>query len=282
MSSTALIPVAHNPVLPADRAPADLVPLQGSEALLHRGPGLSMLQLAEYGGKGLESLANRFFRGPNGPKSRIERFFGEGDAMQRALDELYADCDSFLTHKTLRRHCHDLLRFAHPRTQTVDTQLVTFKILTAIITRYPGIRRVLYNDKAIRKTLAKDTSLESIWRRSHQPCGEEWELYRQLAVFCISNSALTELVEDGRPSELVRMELDDTLSKVPIESLQGFCRSGPDFDPSRLAAIQYLAGILELPAMLVQAREYPSRLSEILSKRCLLRVEPSTFLLVLL
>lgn len=86
-----------------------------SGVLVHRGPGLSMFQFARQGGKIINTILNTTFRGPNGPKSKIDRFFADGITRQQALDELYMNRDHLTKRqKKLREHCHDLLKYAIP------------------------------------------------------------------------------------------------------------------------------------------------------------------------
>ncbi|KAJ7745621.1 hypothetical protein B0H14DRAFT_3897477 [Mycena olivaceomarginata] len=215
------------------------------------GPGLSLFQVTTRLGKAIKPVVDIFRPRPDLWRSRIEELFGNDDAREKALDELNQNpnCSS-RSLKPLEGHCHELLKLARPEVNSVETQLITFKILAAIITRYPGIRRPLHAHKDLGKASATDPSLSSIWKRPHTSCDDEWIFYRNFAAFCISNNAfeLTKLVEDEPPSRLSRVKLDGNLNKVPIETLLGHSRSGPEFHLSRLCAIRYLAGILELPS----------------------------------
>ncbi|KAJ7485587.1 hypothetical protein FB451DRAFT_1230394 [Mycena latifolia] len=133
-------------------------------------------------------------------------------------------------------------------------------MLVAIIPRYPGIRVLFHDHKDFR-----GTSLDGLWNRN-QDCGKEWTFYRDFAVFCITDSGpLTVLVEGKLPSKLGRLELvGGNLNKVPTEALLADCRSGPEFDPPRLCAIQYLAGILELRSFWLQCKANPTRFYDVL------------------
>lgn len=107
---------------------------------------------------------------------------------------------------------------------------MTFRILVVVVTRYPSIRHLFHSHKDIRKSSQTDPSFQKLWMRQNQSCGAEWDFYRNLAIYCISKSELTDLVENERPSNLGRLELvDGDLSSVPIESLLSWCRSAPDF-----------------------------------------------------
>ena len=113
------------------------------------------------------------------------------------------------------------------RSHTVSTQLVTFKMLVAIITRYPGIRRLFYHPKDCGQVLS---TFKEDWIRAHHNCGEGWNFYMNYTLHCLSDSELTALVEKELPSQLGRLELpEDDWNKVPIEELLSFCRSVPNF-----------------------------------------------------
>jgi len=108
------------------------------------------------------------------------------------------------------------------RSHTVDTQLVTFKMLIAVITRYPGIRRLFYHPKDSGQAIS---SFEKHWTREHQPCGNSWIFYRDYTLHCLSDNEITALVEKELPSKLGHLELlEDDWNKTPIESLLSFCR----------------------------------------------------------
>ena len=49
-------------------------PHQETSLYLRRGPGLTVYQLAEYGGKYIGLGLNAMYRGPKGPKDKIDKF----------------------------------------------------------------------------------------------------------------------------------------------------------------------------------------------------------------
>jgi len=229
-----------------------------------------MFQITSYGGRLVEAGGNKFFSGPEDPKTRIEKFFGNGEARQQAVDELYASRDGLLSqHKELRDHCHTLLKFASAKKQSADTQLVTFQILVSVITRYPGIRRLFCYRKDSRKAPASNPPFKDLWTREYQDCGEKWTFYRDFAIFCISKSELTELVENELPSKLGCLEVGEgSWNNGPMETLLALCRTIPEFNFSKLCAIHYLTGILELPSFWLKGANTPKRLFHILSSLC--------------
>ncbi|KAJ7803131.1 hypothetical protein B0H14DRAFT_2463894 [Mycena olivaceomarginata] len=221
---------------------------QDTEVARRHGAGLTMFQFSTLAARPIRWVADRLAADPTRYKSLIEEFFGDNDHRQKALDELYYNQNGFSSRcKSLQRYCDLLLQLARSRSTTVDTQLIAFKVLVTVITRYPGIRRMFQTHKDLKKASAKDLLFNSLWTRPDQSCGDEWNFYRGFAVFCISETALTRLMEAEPPSMLSRVDLDGTLNNVPIEELLGHAKDGPHFEPPRICAIQYLAGVFELP-----------------------------------
>ncbi|KAJ7845798.1 WD40-repeat-containing domain protein [Mycena leptocephala] len=197
-----------------------------SGTLTRRGPGLTISQFVQVGGKLIESAVTGVFdrfKGPERCKSRIIEFLGDDDdwdKRQAALDEL---------HSVLQHIAKALLTHAR-KSRSIDTQLLTFKILGSMIARYPGLRRCFRDHKDLQNKTEQD--FETLWMREVQSCGEEWTFHRGLAAFLVSDSNLAKLVETAKPSELGLVKLEEgNLNKVPIEELLGWCRSGPDFNP---------------------------------------------------
>ncbi|KAF8809741.1 hypothetical protein BYT27DRAFT_7187611 [Phlegmacium glaucopus] len=193
--------------------------------LLRRGPGLTVYQVVNACTKSIDPFLNATFRGPKGPLAKINKFFSEDDAREGVLDELYKADRAHLTkqQRKLQDYCRDLLKYANPQSHTTDTQLTTFRMLVAVITRYPGIRRLFYHPEDSEQALLK---FKKHWTRIHQDCGDRWIFYRDYTLHCLSDSKLAALVEGESPSDLARLEmLKEDWSKVPIEELLSFCRS---------------------------------------------------------
>ncbi|KAF7361185.1 hypothetical protein MSAN_01150400 [Mycena sanguinolenta] len=257
--------------------------LTRTDTRIHRGIGRTFNEVVVWVGDWWESWANTGFKyiGPDHYRSRIEQFFMNGFARQAALDELYTALlhpspkSLSRKHKELWGDCRTLLTFAHP-SSTLQTQLVTFKILVALITRYPGFRRMLWDCESLKKASRTDSSFKKLWKPKHDfLASEDWVFHRNFVVFCLSDldngseNDLSKLVETGPPSGLGRVGCDDgTMNKVPIETLLGVSRLGPDFDFPRICAIRYLAGILELPTFWENGSTEPGRVSAIFSELC--------------
>ncbi|KAJ7657268.1 hypothetical protein DFH06DRAFT_1473256 [Mycena polygramma] len=189
---------------------------RGTLALRHA-TGLFLLKssnrIAKSFVRPIVNTISRVLSRPQSIKSDIEDFFGEDDNRERALDQLHANSSSLL-----QRHCHKLVEFAKPESSTVATQRVAFRILITVITRYPGLRRLFYRHKNSKESSANDSQFSSRWKRPYQSCDDVWTFYMEFALFCISESDLTQLVEAEPPSKLSRIiEGGDTW--VPIETL---------------------------------------------------------------
>ncbi|KAJ6517456.1 hypothetical protein C8R47DRAFT_253815 [Mycena vitilis] len=196
--------------------------------------------------KPIVNAASRLLGRPQSVKSDIEDFFGNDDEREIFLDTLHGNPTVSTSRlNVLQRHCHKLLAFADA--DTVATQRLTFRIVVAVITRYPGVRCVFHSYKDLKKASRTDPPFHLLWSRPHQTCDEEWNFYRNFALFCISESTLTSLVEAEPPSKLSRIGSNEHDTWVPIESLLGYSSDGPEFQFPRLCAVLYLAGILELP-----------------------------------
>ena len=197
-------------------------------------------------------VSNAGYSGPLKPKSYIRDFFSEAEERETALDGLYAgsaDWNNLMTqHSQLLKNCHDLLKYALPeyvslkisvrtyfyrimRRSTVKTQLITFKVLVTVITRYVGIRRLFLRPKGSKQpSMSSPCDFEALWNRPHQKCDEEWMFYRDFALYCLTDGPLTELVESECPSELGYLKpLEDNWNKDRIESLLSFCGSVTEF-----------------------------------------------------
>ena len=100
-------------------------------------------------------------------------------------------------------------------------------MLIAVITRYPGTRRLFYHPKDREQALS---TFKKHWTRAYQDCGEIWKFYLDYTLHCLSDGELSVMVEKELPSELGRLELpEDDWNKVPTEELLSFCRSVLDF-----------------------------------------------------
>ncbi|KAJ6452300.1 hypothetical protein C8R45DRAFT_86482 [Mycena sanguinolenta] len=211
-----------------------------ADTRIHRGIGRTFNEVVVWVGDWWESWANTRFKyvGPGHYRSRIERFFMDGFARQAGLDELHGVYENpelkSEKHKQLWRDCHTLLLFAHPKsTSTLQTQLVTFKILVTLITRYPGFRRALRDCKSLKKASRTDPSFKKLWKPRYDfAATEDWVFHRNFVAFCLSDldndseNDLSNLVETERPSHLGRVKCErGTLNKVPIEILIGVSRT---------------------------------------------------------
>jgi hypothetical protein len=106
MTSSALIFPSHSPQ-----------PHRETALLLRRGPGLTAFQVVDFGAKYIDSYLAATYRGPKGPKNKIDNFFSEYKAREEVLDELYKSDRDHPTkkHKKLQGYCRDLLKYANAK-----------------------------------------------------------------------------------------------------------------------------------------------------------------------
>lgn len=236
MTSTHLIPFV------------DSTPQREDGTLIRRGElGMTVAQIMHEAGKVITAVLDAGYRGPHDPQNCIQKFFSEAEKRERALDELYeANRDHDLwtkAHQQLLKHCHDLLKYARPKyvlqvtcsyhshwyiaRSALETQLLTFKILVRVITQYPGIRILFHRPKGSKMVLPPAASdFENLWNRPHTNCGKEWIFYRDFAIYCLTDSPLTKLVESELPSKFSQLKsLGANSTKDPVESLLSFCGS---------------------------------------------------------
>ena len=127
MTSNALVPSAKG----TPRCPED-----GTLIRYSGGPGLTMAQIIDQGGKIVTRVCNTGYDGPLKHESYIQAFFSEAgpEKRERALDKLYkADRDNLTKeHHQLLDHCHDLLKYALP--EYVILQSISIRrVLTLVI-----------------------------------------------------------------------------------------------------------------------------------------------------
>ncbi|KAJ7347619.1 hypothetical protein DFH08DRAFT_1002604 [Mycena albidolilacea] len=156
-----------------------LIRIEGGEALpaddfqmMRRGAGLSMFQFSGLAAEHLKWVVEKFAANPTRCQLRIEEFFGDQDGREEALDELHDNQNGPSRRlRELQRPCDRLAELTRPKSTTIDTQLIAFKVLVAVITRYPGLRRQLQIHRNLKKTicairyLAGILELPSFWRR---------------------------------------------------------------------------------------------------------------------
>jgi len=84
--------------------------------LIRRGPGLTISQFIHKGGKLVDSVLSHSFSGPLNPKLNLQNIFSDGEARERALDELHkAHRDDPMNQHKVLNLCHELLKYASPK-----------------------------------------------------------------------------------------------------------------------------------------------------------------------
>jgi hypothetical protein len=96
----------------------------------------------------------------------------------------------------------DLMR----RTQTVATQLVAFKRIVALTSRFIGLRHLFICCKHLQATKISKVDIVKLWRGANEPPSNhvEWNFYLELAASCVSDEAkLAILLEDKQLDDVV-------------------------------------------------------------------------------
>ncbi|KAJ7830172.1 hypothetical protein B0H14DRAFT_2593528 [Mycena olivaceomarginata] len=135
-----------------------------SQAALRHGAGLSVFQFSAFVARPIQWVVDKFATDPTNSLLFIEKFFGHNDNREMTLDGLYADQNSSSSRfKALHHHLDRLLKLARPKSTTIDSQLMVFKILATVITRYPGVRRQLQTHKDLKKASISHVAANSFF-----------------------------------------------------------------------------------------------------------------------
>ncbi|KAJ7790259.1 hypothetical protein B0H14DRAFT_2626195 [Mycena olivaceomarginata] len=228
-----------------------LIQIEGGEALpaddfhmMRRGAGLSMFQFSALAAEHLKWVVEKFAANPARCKLRIEEFFGDHDGREEALDELHDNQNGLSRRlRELQRPCDRLAEFTRPKSTTIDTQLIAFKVLVAVITRYPGLRRQLQTHRDLKKTSENYPSLNSLWNRPDQFCGDEWNFYRSphppLNRPCCTMS--TDMQQSGGDSNPI-----ESVSELPQGNSHALCPPSTSALHWVPAALSHLCRVLHI------------------------------------
>ncbi|KZP05684.1 hypothetical protein FIBSPDRAFT_344165 [Athelia psychrophila] len=255
-------PVADDPVPPAARA---LIPNYG-DRVVQNGPGMHLNLAFTAGGvyleAGLRGVAKLLELGPVPVVKAIETVFADAAQRIAILDELFllrappppADENSAAqlqpkaskTIVKLKKLCRKLLKFTSS-SELPDTQLLAYKGIVMLTTRYIGLR-LLFVEQLPFKDGAQQPSKHDIvdaWR--HGSSGEpEWEFWLQFAAYCLASpDEITVAVETLKPSNFGCFEGGQCISERLSHWISSAFAANEE---SRLIAVRYLAGILELPS----------------------------------
>ncbi|KAF7983168.1 hypothetical protein HWV62_23400 [Athelia sp. TMB] len=246
--------------------------------IIASGPGAHIFKLFSAGGTYLENfvsnLAQRQGWGPDFATDRIILFLGTGDDCLGKLDELHNwHKKSKVTVnpqkttlkppddvKKLKKLCKHLAKYTRG-SQTPATQFLAFKSIVMLTTRYIGLRWVFVELLATELgSTPSQTNVSGLWREVTNRGDPEWDFFLEYAAYCITSSDhVTLAVEECEPSQFGRSHAVRCVS----ESLT----SAKEL--SRLAAIRYMGGILQLPTFW-HRRIYddPRPYDKLLCRRC--------------
>ncbi|KAF7971805.1 hypothetical protein HWV62_19887 [Athelia sp. TMB] len=254
----------------------DSVPVASASALLRHdpseykmtvianGPGMHLNIAFSAGGKYVEAACRQGAKllglGPSAASEAIEAFFGDDAERLEKLDELYSlrfegsylstgatpdtPTGASKTVTKLRKLCGVILRYTRS-SHLPETRLVAFKSIVRLTTRYIGIR-ALFIALIVPNLEQQPTrsSIVSLWRDDGWVGDHEWEFFLNYAAHCVAGpDAITGIVESMRPAQFGNFEgglcVSDRLSSWVTNTLS-------TADLSRLVAVRYLGGILEL------------------------------------
>ncbi|KZP20676.1 hypothetical protein FIBSPDRAFT_1044707 [Athelia psychrophila] len=226
-----------------------------------KGPAVLLRVGFEKLGGVFEGLATRGARamrlGPECAAEDVISFLGTGESCVGKLDELYhwqqgSKTTSKPHHsnpsppgsvKKLRKLCKSLTEYTHGHPP--QTQLLAFKNIVMLTTRFIGLRCMFVDPLALRlKVTSLDQStLSRLWKASGIHGGSEWDFFLKFAAYCITASdRITSAVEECPPSHCGRSHTVECVSENLIRSIS----STDATELSRLAAIRYLGGIFKL------------------------------------
>ncbi|KAJ7113900.1 hypothetical protein C8R44DRAFT_229320 [Mycena epipterygia] len=243
-SSLALTPI--NPLPTSPRPPGVLSQSPAS----FTGPGKTVHELYSTLGSKAEKYANRAAHslglGPTAVAERIHIFFGDGNQRESALSDLQEGIP-----RDLEKDCKRLMKYALP-SESSGTQLQAFKSLVALITRYPGVRRIFLGCESLRNAGKHESDIAVLWDRPDDIGGEQWHFHRNFAAACLADLHISSMIEDIPPQSLGCV-LDQCAGLSLIERLlvASDCEGTSAF--SRPIAIRYLGGILGFPSFWLQS-----------------------------
>ncbi|KAJ6566210.1 hypothetical protein B0H19DRAFT_1257476 [Mycena capillaripes] len=147
----------------------------------------------------------------------------------------------------MRQHCSRLLKYTL-RTEPATTQTTAFKSITALVTRFPGLRRVFCDSDNFPTNLTRREKIAAWWDRVDNNATSEWDFHRQLAAACVSDQDIAPMIETCPVHILTSTRTDDDglclIEQLLVRLIS--IRSQPHELP-RAICIRYLGGVLELP-----------------------------------
>ncbi|KAJ7435546.1 hypothetical protein FB451DRAFT_1461984 [Mycena latifolia] len=189
--------------------------------------GRTLAQVYSHLSRTCELQANRaahqLGRGPSAIANRIEAFFGTGQQREEKLEDL------------------KLMKYALP-CETVRTQVLAFKNIVTIVTRYNGTRSLFLRSKYLGRGRDTEILISTLWTRAEDDTPpRDWVFYSNLAAACLSDTVISSRLADVPPKRLGCVDTETGVLSV-LEHLLITSERSAD-----ALALQYLTGILEMP-----------------------------------
>ncbi|KAJ7190179.1 hypothetical protein GGX14DRAFT_606401 [Mycena pura] len=178
--------------------------------------------------------------GPVAVSEQIEKHFKNGLEREAAISRLREAAS-----QKLKKYCVKLMQYALP-TEAPSTQLVSFRSLVSITSRYPGIRKLFLECKHVSCAQNTEDDISTWWDRPGEACSPEWHFYRKFAAAYITDTDASSLLEDIELHMLVSVSDGPGLSTV--ERLLVVADSNLESKYTSPIAVRYLGGILQLPS----------------------------------
>jgi hypothetical protein len=124
-----------------------------------------------------------------------------GMIVLRGLKRIAQNCWNMLFRKS--RHPLSCLKILNEqRSESTRTQLQAFTNIVTLITRYPGLRRIILNSKAIRHVVESGVAISRLWNPSGDHRDSQWKFYCEFASACITDKDISTFVEGFSTSDL--------------------------------------------------------------------------------
>ncbi|KZP06901.1 hypothetical protein FIBSPDRAFT_939785 [Athelia psychrophila] len=237
------------------------------EAVLLRGPGAHIYKALLAGGEKIERVLGNAARsvldwGPEVATDHVRSFLGTGNECLGKLDELYRWRTDYAvvsksqkskskqpdSVKKLEKLCKKVVDYTSG-SQTPVTQLVAFRSIVLLSTRYVGLRWLFAEILTAKLPGARlsQSHLSQLWRDVTSGGDLDWEFFLEYAAYCVAASDhVTLAVEECAPSQFGCCDPNKCVTESLSSSITIPHRTD---DLSRLAAVRYMGGILELATL---------------------------------
>ncbi|KIJ47205.1 hypothetical protein M422DRAFT_249059 [Sphaerobolus stellatus SS14] len=228
------------------------------------GPGRLLDIVTQKAGRMLEKqigrLAHKAGRGPHAKASLIDKLFSkEPRVIEGRLRTLYhgvtesaPDTSSGGIQLTEREEgwlskpqqlCGELMEYGLP-CESSNARADTYAQVTRLCTTYPHIRRIFLRSKHIAQSDDRPfTPADSVLWKREDHLHPEWKFYQPIVLECLSESELTQIIEEKSP--LTLCEIPESRSGV-LEILLRIQDDTTVSKETQMIAVRYMCGILRL------------------------------------